>query len=120
MIRTITAYHRLRSATQTSYAGGTMKKVVAEYSTKQAVIDGSRGEGGGQILRNAISYACIFQQNLRIHHIRAKRSKPGLRQQHLTGLQFCTEMYVTVQAFNIGNVFPSLEPERSFFILLAI
>ena len=46
-------------------------------------IDGSRGEGGGQILRTALSLAMMTQQPVRIRNIRAKRSKPGLRAQHL-------------------------------------
>jgi RNA 3'-terminal phosphate cyclase (ATP) len=46
-------------------------------------IDGSRGEGGGQILRTALSLAMISQQPVRIRNIRAKRSKPGLLAQHL-------------------------------------
>ncbi|MFB6350951.1 MAG: RNA 3'-terminal phosphate cyclase, partial [Bradymonadaceae bacterium] len=46
-------------------------------------IDGSRGEGGGQILRNALSLALAGQQPIRIEHIRDNRSKPGLRYQHM-------------------------------------
>jgi RNA 3'-terminal phosphate cyclase (ATP) len=52
-------------------------------------IDGSYGEGGGQVLRNAISYATILGKNICIQNIRATRTKPGLRAQHLTGLQLC-------------------------------
>lgn len=47
-------------------------------------IDGSFGEGGGQILRTALSLSMITGDPFRIEHIRAKRKKPGLLRQHLT------------------------------------
>ncbi len=47
-------------------------------------INGSEGEGGGQILRTAMSLAAITGQPLIIDHIRAGRKKPGLMRQHLT------------------------------------
>jgi RNA 3'-terminal phosphate cyclase (ATP) len=51
-------------------------------------IDGSYGEGGGQLIRNACAYASILQQNICLTKIREGRTpKPGLRPQHLTGLQ---------------------------------
>lgn len=46
-------------------------------------IDGSTGEGGGQILRTSLSLSMITGQPVRIEHIRAKRPKPGLMRQHL-------------------------------------
>lgn len=46
-------------------------------------IDGSAGEGGGQILRTALALSMCTGQPFRLHHIRAKRSKPGLMRQHL-------------------------------------
>jgi RNA 3'-terminal phosphate cyclase (ATP) len=49
-------------------------------------IDGSQGEGGGQVLRSALSLAIATQQPFRIASIRAKRSKPGLMRQHLTSV----------------------------------
>ena len=46
-------------------------------------LDGSAGEGGGQILRTALALSMCTGQAFRLHHIRAKRSKPGLMRQHL-------------------------------------
>jgi RNA 3'-terminal phosphate cyclase (ATP) len=46
-------------------------------------IDGSMGEGGGQILRTSLALACITGRNLHIENIRAARRKPGLAKQHL-------------------------------------
>jgi len=47
------------------------------------ILDGSEGEGGGQILRSALSLSLITGRPFEIHHIRAKRKPPGLRPQHL-------------------------------------
>jgi len=49
-------------------------------------IDGSEGEGGGQILRSSLSLAICTQQPFRIVNIRANREQPGLRRQHLTAV----------------------------------
>jgi RNA 3'-terminal phosphate cyclase (ATP) len=56
------------------------------------VIDGSRGEGGGQILRTSLALAIVTGQNVRIEHIRANRDKPGLRQQHLVAVRAAAEI----------------------------
>ncbi len=50
-------------------------------------IDGSEGEGGGQILRSSLSLAICTQQPFRITNIRANRERPGLMRQHLTAVQ---------------------------------
>jgi RNA 3'-terminal phosphate cyclase (ATP) len=50
-------------------------------------VDGSYGEGGGQILRTALALAALTGVPVRIEHIRARRSNPGLRPQHLTAVQ---------------------------------
>ncbi len=47
-------------------------------------IDGSRGEGGGQILRTALSLSCHLDVPFRIRNIRRGRPRPGLAPQHLT------------------------------------
>lgn len=49
-------------------------------------IDGSQGEGGGQILRTSLSLSMITGKELVIHNIRAGRKKPGLLRQHLTAV----------------------------------
>lgn len=47
-------------------------------------IDGSFGEGGGQIVRAALSLSAVTGKKVRVHNIRARRAKPGLARQHLT------------------------------------
>ncbi len=49
-------------------------------------VDGSQGEGGGQVLRTCLSLSALTGRPFRLHHIRANRSKPGLRPQHLTAV----------------------------------
>lgn len=46
-------------------------------------IDGSRGEGGGQILRTALALSIVTGRKLRMKRIRAGRKHPGLQRQHL-------------------------------------
>lgn len=48
------------------------------------ILDGSHGEGGGQILRTALGLSALTGRPFRIEKIRAKRAKPGLMRQHLT------------------------------------
>lgn len=50
-------------------------------------LDGSVGEGGGQVVRTALSLALATCQPFRICNIRAKRKKPGLLDQHLTAVR---------------------------------
>lgn len=50
-------------------------------------LDGSRGEGGGQILRTALTLAMLTGRPFRMRNIRAKRDKPGLRPQHLAAVR---------------------------------
>lgn len=47
-------------------------------------LDGSEGEGGGQILRSSLSLSAITQTPFHLFNVRANRRRPGLRRQHLT------------------------------------
>ncbi|MGB3716497.1 MAG: RNA 3'-terminal phosphate cyclase [Candidatus Promineifilaceae bacterium] len=55
-------------------------------------IDGSQGEGGGQVLRTSLSLSAVTGHPFRIIRIRAKRNKPGLRPQHLTAVRAVAEV----------------------------
>jgi len=50
-------------------------------------IDGSEGEGGGQILRTSLALSLVTGQPFRMERIRARRQKPGLLRQHLTAVE---------------------------------
>lgn len=51
------------------------------------IVDGSRGEGGGQIVRSSLALSAIIGQPIQIDNVRAGRRKPGLLRQHLTALR---------------------------------
>lgn len=55
-------------------------------------IDGSSGEGGGQILRSSLSLSLATGKPFRIENIRAKRERPGLLRQHLTAVLAASEI----------------------------
>jgi RNA 3'-terminal phosphate cyclase (ATP) len=50
------------------------------------VIDGSEGEGGGQILRSSLALSLITGKPFRLTKIRARRDRPGLQRQHLAAV----------------------------------
>ncbi len=56
------------------------------------LIDGSQGEGGGQMLRTALSLSLLTQQPFRMNNIRAGRKKPGLLRQHLSAVLAAAEI----------------------------
>ena len=55
-------------------------------------INGSYGEGGGQVLRTAVALSVITGRPVRIYNIRANRPNPGLRTQHLHGILALKEL----------------------------
>lgn len=67
-------------------------------------IDGSEGEGGGQVLRNACALSLITGQPFTIENIRGKRDQPGLMRQHLTAIQAaCTIGGSECEGLEIGS-----------------
>ncbi|TNM88107.1 RNA 3'-terminal phosphate cyclase [Takifugu rubripes] len=76
-------------------------------------IDGSIMEGGGQILRVSAALSCITGSSIKITKIRAGRSSPGLRPQHLSGLQLVSDLCSgNLQGAAIGSSDISLTPGK--------
>ncbi|MCE3606992.1 RNA 3'-terminal phosphate cyclase [Massilia sp. P8910] len=67
-------------------------------------LDGAVGEGGGQILRSALTLSMITGQAFCIKNIRAGRKKPGLLRQHLVAVQAATQISdATVSGAQLGS-----------------
>ena len=67
-------------------------------------IDGSYGEGGGQIVRSAITLSCITKTPILIENIRKNRRVPGLRPQHITAIKLLSKICnAEVQGLNAGS-----------------
>ncbi len=68
-------------------------------------IDGSMGEGGGQILRSSLALSLCLGKAFRIIHIRARRDRPGLRRQHLAAVRAAAEISgAEVKGAEIGSL----------------
>src|SRR5207248_3536807 len=76
-------------------------------------IDGSEGEGGGQILRSALALSILTQRPFRLVNIRANRSQPGLRPQHLMCVKaagaICNAIY---KGASVGSAVLHFEPKE--------
>ncbi|HMY75467.1 MAG TPA: RNA 3'-terminal phosphate cyclase, partial [Blastocatellia bacterium] len=76
-------------------------------------IDGSYGEGGGQILRTSLALSLITGQPLRIEKIRAGRKTPGLLRQHLTSVLAAAKVgQAEVVGAQLGSTQLSFTPGR--------
>lgn len=60
-------------------------------------INGSEGEGSGQVVRNACALSLVTGTPVRITNVRAKRSKPGLMRQHVTAVALGKRMVDLLQ-----------------------
>ncbi|MFK7758577.1 MAG: RNA 3'-terminal phosphate cyclase [Phycisphaerales bacterium] len=74
-------------------------------------IDGSTGEGGGQILRSALALSMVTARPFCIQNIRANRSKPGLLRQHLTAVNAAAAICnAKISGAELGSDFVSFTP----------
>ncbi|KRB88429.1 RNA 3'-terminal phosphate cyclase [Duganella sp. Root198D2] len=76
-------------------------------------LDGSTGEGGGQILRTSLTLSMITGQAFRIRNIRANRQPPGLRRQHLSAVRAAAiACCASVSHAEVGSTSLEFEPGR--------
>lgn len=76
-------------------------------------IDGSQGEGGGQIVRTALALSLVTGRGFRIVHLRARRTPPGLRPQHLVAVSAAAEIGAArVEGAAIGSQSLGFVPGR--------
>jgi RNA 3'-phosphate cyclase len=76
-------------------------------------IDGSYGEGGGQILRTALALSALLNQPLTVRQIRGKRKSPGLARQHLTGVEALSRIAgARVEGATLGSQALSFIPKK--------
>lgn len=74
-------------------------------------LDGSEGEGGGQILRTALGLSIVTGTPFRIDNIRARRERPGLQRQHLTAVLAAAEIgRADVRGAAIGSSVLTFKP----------
>lgn len=78
-------------------------------------IDGSQGEGGGQILRTAISLSAVTGTPVEVTGIRAKRENPGLRPSHLAAVKVVADLFgATVENLKVGADWVRFAPSAKF------
>jgi RNA 3'-phosphate cyclase len=65
-------------------------------------IDGSHGEGGGQILRTSIALSAVTGREVRVTNVRVNRPKPGLAPSHITSI----EAVAKICDADVDNLFP--------------
>lgn len=76
-------------------------------------IDGSLGEGGGQIVRSSLALSIISGKSIRIHNVRARRENPGLRAQHLAALDAAAAISkATVEGGVLGGTEFAFQPKE--------
>lgn len=74
-------------------------------------LDGSMGEGGGQVLRTSLSLAMVTGQGFVLERIRAGREKPGLKRQHLAAVQAAAQLCsATVEGAELGSLRLAFRP----------
>jgi RNA 3'-terminal phosphate cyclase (ATP) len=80
----------------------------------EIAIDGSEGEGGGQVLRTALSLSMATGRPFRIERIRARRARPGLLRQHLTSVEAAAAVCdARVSGASLGSTQLTFAPGRA-------
>ena len=76
-------------------------------------LDGSFGEGGGQILRTSLTLSLVTGKAFHLRKVRARRSKPGLRPQHLMSLRAAAAIgQAQARGDALGNSDLTFEPGK--------
>ncbi len=76
-------------------------------------IDGSKGEGGGQILRTSVAMSAVTGREFRIENIRAKRKNPGIRPQHLNAINSVAKLCdAEIKGLKVGSMVLEFHPRR--------
>jgi RNA 3'-terminal phosphate cyclase (ATP) len=79
--------------------------------SKRIEIDGSHGEGGGQVLRTSLALSLITGKPFRLFNVRAGREKPGLQPQHLMSVKAAAIVgNAQMRGASIGSSDLSFEP----------
>jgi RNA 3'-terminal phosphate cyclase (ATP) len=77
------------------------------------VIDGSFGEGGGQIIRTSLALSLVTGKAFRVERVRARRDPPGLKRQHLTAVNAAAEIgRALVEGARVSSQYFSFEPNE--------
>ena len=76
-------------------------------------IDGSYGEGGGQILRMAVALSALTGKSIRVYNIRAGRPNPGLKNQHVTAINAVAKLCnAKVKGLYVGSKTIEFHPQK--------
>jgi RNA 3'-terminal phosphate cyclase (ATP) len=77
-------------------------------------VDGSYGEGGGQILRSVVSLSAITGKAIEVTNIRAKRQNPGLRPQHAVAVRIVADIFhANVENLKVGADWIRFSPPKN-------
>jgi RNA 3'-terminal phosphate cyclase (ATP) len=76
-------------------------------------LDGSHGEGGGQIVRSSLALSLVTGRSFTIENLRSRRDKPGLAPQHLTAVRAAAEVGAAeVEGDEVGSRLITFRPTR--------
>jgi len=76
-------------------------------------IDGSFGEGGGQIIRSAVTLSAITGKPIQVENIRKNRKVPGLRPQHMLGIKILSKIcQAKVDGLYVNSTSLSFSPSQ--------